>query len=334
VKFSVSLPTSYEGLGYPIGFAGDGTAFARLARAAEALGYDGVWGNDHLVTPRFLRGTAGGPPRFFEVIVVLAHVAAATERIRLGTAVIALPLRDLVVLAKQVATLDVLSRGRVSLGVGVGAYREELEAVRPGAAGPRGADLEERLAALRLLLDEGGGTRETGSVRFADVELAPRPLQRPLPIFVGGHTEAAIDRAVRFGQGWMPGWQPVGELRRRVGLLRERASAAGRDARSIEVAVELSAAIAPRHEDATARYEASRFVRHRRSRDRTGRDAALMARSNLVGGPDAIRERVRELAEAGVDHCAAIAFPAETVDEVIEQWTLFAEEIVGARRYS
>ncbi len=334
MRFSVSLPTSYEGLGYPVGLAGDGSAFVRLARTAEMLGYDGVWGNDHLVTPRFLRGSPDGPPRFFEVIVVLAYVAAATERIRLGTAVLALPLRDVVVLAKQVATLDVLSRGRLSLGVGVGAYPEELDAVAPDRArADRTALFDERLEALRLLFDEGRGSYSGSVVRFHDVELSPGPVQRPFPIYVGGHTTAAIARVVRWGQGWMPGWRPLEELREWIELLRERASAAGREPRAIEVAVELSATVARRHEDAVRRYESSRFVRHRRSRDRSWRDERLMAASNLVGSPEAILEQVARFAQAGVDHCAAIAFPAESIDELIEQWHFFAE-VVLARRYS
>ena len=334
MKFSVALPTSYEGLGYPIGLVGDGSAFVRLARTAEALGYDGVWGNDHLVTPRFLRGSPDGPPGFFDVVVVLAHVAAATERIRLGTAVLALPLRDPVPLAKQLITLDVLSAGRLSVGVGVGAYPEELAAVAPERFRlQRGAAFEERLAALRLLLDEARGSYHGRTVRFDDVELSPRPVQQPVPIFVGGHTTAAVERAVRWGQGWMPGWRPLAELRERIALVRERASAVGREPRSIEVAPELSAAIATRREDAVRRYESSRLVGHRRSRDRSGRDPALMTESNLVGSPEAILEQLAALAEAGVDHCAAIAFPAETIDELTEQWQFFAE-VVFARRYS
>jgi len=329
VKFSVALPTAYEGLGYPIGFVHDASTFTRLARVAESLGYDGAWANDHLSTPRFLRGAADGRPSFFEPLLTLAHVAAVTERLRLGTAVLALPLRDPVMLAKQVATLDVLSHGRLTLGVGLGAYREELSASHPERRRARRADLfNDSVAALRGLLDNGGGSFRGTAFRFEDVELAPAPLQRPFPLYVGGHTTDAIDRAARWGQGWIPGWRPIDELRERVALLRHRLAAAGRESRAVEVAPELSATISRRHEDAVRRYEGSRFVHHRRARDRTGRDASLMTASNLVGGPDAIRDRVAALADAGVDHCAAIAFPAETVDELIEQWQLFSEEVV------
>ncbi|HZP95275.1 MAG TPA: TIGR03619 family F420-dependent LLM class oxidoreductase [Candidatus Limnocylindria bacterium] len=334
MKFSVALPSAYEGLGYPIGMVRDPAVFARLARAAESLGYDAVWANDHLSTPRFLRGAGGGRPSFYEPLVTLAHLAAVTARIGLGTAVLALPLRDPVLLAKQLATLDVLSRGRLVAGVGLGAYPEELAAVRPGRAGPRAARFDELLAALRTLLDEGGGTYRGRTVRFADVELAPAPLQRPLPLYIGGHGTEAVARAARWGQGWMPGWRPLGELRERVALLRDRLVAAGRDPRAVAVAPELSASIARRHEDAVARYESSRFVRHRRARDRTGRDASLMTASNLVGSAEAVRARVAALAEAGVDHCAALAFPAESVDELLEQWQAFAEDVMRPVRAS
>lgn len=333
MRFSVALPTSYEGLGYPVGFAYDSSTFVRLARAAEALGYDGVWANDHLVTPRFLRESGDGAPRFYEPLLVLAQIAGATDRIRLGTAVVALPLRDPLALAKQVATLDVLSSGRLTLGVGVGAYPEEFAAVHPDR-GPedRGATFIENLAALRQLLDQGGGSYAGRWVRFDDVELSPEPAQRPFPIYIGGHTQLAIERAARSCQGWMPGWRPIAELREWIVRLRQRLAEVGRSADSVEVAPELSATIARRHEDAVRRYEASRFARHRRSHDPAKRDPALVIASNLVGSPEAILERLAELADAGVDHCAAIAFPAETVDELIGQWELFSEEVLSLVR--
>jgi probable F420-dependent oxidoreductase len=333
VRFSVALPTSYEGLGYPVGFVRDGSTFVRLARAAEALGYDGVWANDHLVTPRFLRESREGPPRFYEPLVVLAQVAGATDRIRIGSAVVALPLRDPLALAKQVATLDVLSNGRLTLGVGVGAYPEEFAAVHPERVpGDRSATFRENLAALRQLLDQGGGSYAGRWVRFDDVELSPRPVQRPFPLYIGGHTQRAIERAARWGQGWMPGWRPIAELREWIARLHERLTEVGRRAGSVEVAPELSATIARRHEDAVHRYERSRFAQHRRSHDPAKRDPALVIASNLVGGPEAILERLAALADAGVDHCAAIAFPAETVDELLEQWELFSAEILSRAR--
>ena len=321
MRFSVALHTAYEGLGYPVGFTADPATFVRLARAAESLGYDAVWANDHLLTPRFLQDGADGPPNFYEPLITLAHVASVTTRVRLGTAVLALPLRDPQLLAKQAATLDALSGGRLMIGVGLGAYPEELARSHPHRARRgRGAVFEEHLAALRGLLDSDDG--------------APAPVQRPLPLYVGGHGMRAVEHAARHGQGWIPGWQPMAVLRQRVEHLRARLVDGGRDARAVEVAPELSATIAVRNEDALRRYETSRFVRHRLSRDRSGRDGGLMTSSNLVGSADAIRERVMSLAEAGVDHCAALAFPAESVNELLEQWEQFATEIVRPMGYT
>jgi alkanesulfonate monooxygenase SsuD/methylene tetrahydromethanopterin reductase-like flavin-dependent oxidoreductase (luciferase family) len=275
-----------------------------------------VWANDHLLTPRFLRDSADGPPNFYEPLITLAHVAAVTTRIRLGTAVLALPLRDPQLLAKQAATLDALTDGRLMLGIGLGAYPEELAQSQPERARRgRGVVFDEHLAALRALLDSG--------------DSAPAPVQRPIPLYVGGHGARDVERAARHGQGWIPGWQPITVVRERVALLRSRLAESGRDAHAVEVAPELSATIAPRHEDAVRRYETSRFVRHRLAHDRAGRDAGLMTASNLVGSADAIRERVAALADAGVDHCAALAFPAETVAELLEQWHQFSAEVMG-----
>lgn len=332
MRFSVALLNAYEGLGYPLGMIRDAGQFARLARTAEDLGYDGVWANDHLVTPELLRG-AGATPSYYEPLTILAHVAAATRRIRLGTAVLALPLRDPVALAKQAVTLDALSGGRLTLGVGTGAYADELAAVRPGAT-PLGRSIvfKETLESLRMLLDTGRGSYKGRAVHFESVELGPSATQRPLPIFVGGHTIVATQRAARWGQGWMPGWRPIEQLREWIAHLRERTAEAGREPGSIEVAPELSAYVGPRHDDAVRSYEASRLVRHRRARDRTGRDLELMTASNLVGDRDALLEKVALLAEAGVDHCAALAFPAETEEQLVEQWQRFAEEVVHAGR--
>lgn len=309
MKFSVAIPTAYEGLGYPIGLTRDPAIFVRLAQAAERLGYDGVWGNDHLVAPEFVRDEK---PRFFEPLVLLAHVAASTTRIRLGTAVLNLPLREPVLLAKQAATLDVLSNGRVDLGVGLGGYAEELKAVRPKSAHRgRAAIFEETLAALRARLND----------------VSPAPVQRPLPIYVGGHNAKSVERAARWGDGWMPGWRPLAELREWIARVRELAAG-----RRIVIAPELSATIASTHEEAVKRYEGSRFARHRRSkdpaRDSAGRDPGQLIASNLIGDRDTIREKVATLEAMGVEHCSALAFPAESEGELLEQWQRFAEEVM------
>src|ERR1043165_793299 len=127
MRFSIQLPTCTEGLVNPIPFARP-EDFVRLAQAAERLGDDAGWGNDHITAAPYVRTKWPDPPNFYEVLMTLATVGAHTRRVQLGTAVLALPLRDPVLLAKQVATLDRFTGGRVLLGVGIGAYREEFTA--------------------------------------------------------------------------------------------------------------------------------------------------------------------------------------------------------------
>src|SRR5919202_6621863 len=102
MKFSVCLPTCYEGLAYPVGMLRDPkNDFVRLARGAEAWGYHSVWGNDHLTTQRYVAEKFDAPPNFYDVFVTLAWVAAATQRLGIGTAVLVAPARDPVITAKQ-----------------------------------------------------------------------------------------------------------------------------------------------------------------------------------------------------------------------------------------
>ena len=113
---------------YPVPFARPEDVVP-TAQLAERVGFDSVWGNDHMTTQRYVQREWPTPPNFYEPLIAFTYVAARTERIKLATGIIVLPMRTMPVLAKQVATLDQLSGGRVILGVGTGAYREEYEAL-------------------------------------------------------------------------------------------------------------------------------------------------------------------------------------------------------------
>ncbi|MFI5265894.1 MAG: LLM class flavin-dependent oxidoreductase [Chloroflexota bacterium] len=323
MKFSVCLPTCYEGLAYPVGFVQSPDDFLRLARSAEEWGYDSVWGNDHFTTQRYVASEFAEPPNFYDPFLVLTMVAAATSRIRLGTAVAVVPVREPAILAKQAATLDVLSGGRFVLGVGIGAYKEEFEAMRPELAGKnRGAILEEGLEAMRLLFENRRASFRGKVFHFEEVEAFPKPTQRPFPIFVGGHNLHAIERAVKWGQGWLPGWRPFGELREWIAILRSKTN------RPIEVSPQFTVTIARTHEEAVQRYLNSGMVQHRKSLAYTGRDPSLALDNNLIGSPDSICAKLAELADMGVDHCCALTFPTNTVDEMLEQMHMFAETVL------
>jgi len=334
MRFSVQLPTCTEGLVNPIPFAAPAD-FIRLAQAAERLGYDGVWGNDHITAAPYVRTHWSVPPNFYEPLVALAVVGAHTQRVRLGTAVVVLPLRDPVLLAKQVATLDHFTGGRLILGVGLGAYREEFRAQWPRRAGTRrGELLDEGLEALRLLFSEREVSYAGRHLAFEKIEMFPKPVQRPFPIYVGGHNEEAVARAARHGQGWLPGWRPFDEVRERTALLRRLTVEAGRDLKDVEAAVQFTLVLGRTPEEAAERYRHTGMVQHRRSLAHSGRDPALAEANNLIGSPASVLDKLGFLADVGVDHVCAIQFPHDSVSEMLDQMDWFARDVmtVFARR--
>ncbi len=150
MRFGLGIPTGTEGLMYPIPYA-SAQDNVRLSQEAERLGFDSVWGNDHMTVQKYVESETAQPPNYYELLSILTFVAAKTSKIKLGTALLVLPFRNPVVVAKQVATIDQLSGGRLVLGIGIGAYREEFEAVFHGRKAHRGRMVEEGIQALRTL---------------------------------------------------------------------------------------------------------------------------------------------------------------------------------------
>lgn len=186
-----------------------------LGRAAERLGYRAVHLPDHLLPPEPYGDTYGG---VYEPLVTLAHLAAVTSTIRLGTSVVVLPLRSPFVVAKQVATLDRLSGGRVVLGVGAGWDRVEFAAVGADFR-TRGARTDEGIALLRHLF-AGGGPFHGRFHRFDVGVFAPVPT-RPVPIMVGGTSERALRRAAELADEWQGVGLTPAEFARCAERLRE-----------------------------------------------------------------------------------------------------------------
>jgi probable F420-dependent oxidoreductase len=261
--------------------------------------------------------------------MTLMAVGAATTKLRLGTALLVLAMRDPVYLAKQVTTLDQLTNGRFILGVGLGAYREEFASWNSRLAGARRGDmLDEGLEALLKLLYEKSATHEGKFYAFKDVELGPKAKQDPFPLFVGGHSIEAVERAARIGQGWLPGWRPLNEMKERIELLHRRAEEHGRDPKSIEVAPQFSFTIAKTMEEAERIYMESGLVAHRKSLAYTGRDLSQQVVANLVGSPEVILEKVAYLKSIGIEHCCGLMIPANSMSEFIEQTEWFAEAVM------
>lgn len=179
----------------------DGLAAA--ARAAEAAGFDSVWAGEHIVLPdpQVPPSPMAPQTRALDSLLALSWAAAHTSTIRLATGIVILPQRNPLVLAKQVATLDVLSAGRVTLGVGAGYLEPEFRALGANFA-ERGAVTDEYLDALHTLWYDEHPEYHGRFVDFAAIDAHPRPAQRPLPLVVGGRTPPAFRRAVTRAHGW------------------------------------------------------------------------------------------------------------------------------------
>jgi probable F420-dependent oxidoreductase len=212
-------------------------AAVRIATLAERLGYDSLWTGEHVVvpSPRVAPSPMEPEEPILDPLIALAHLAAHTERIKLGTGVIILPQRNPLVLAKQVASLDVLSGGRLILGIGVAYLEPEMRAIGVPMEG-RGARADEYLAAMRSLWEDEAPSFSGQYVNFEGVEANPRPVQRPLPVVVGGHTRAAHRRAARSADGWYGFLQGLRAMAEQRELMRTAIEETGRE-RPLHVSV-------------------------------------------------------------------------------------------------
>jgi probable F420-dependent oxidoreductase len=331
MRVSVGLPTGMEGLTYPIPFS-DPSAVIEIARHAERLGYDGVWGNDHMTTQHYVRKEYPTPPRFWEPLVTYAHLAALTTKLRFGTGILVLPMRrDIVVTAKQLVTLDHFSQGRLELGVGIGAYREEFDALQPDVKLKRGDIVDEGVQALRALFTERVASFEGRFYRFRDVELYPKPLQKRVPILIGGNNANNLRRTALWADGWIPAGLHVDRLRADVIRLRELAEQAGRDPATIEVAPQYVVHLGKTREAALERFRQSQMNAHLTSlRKSTLKEQGSLGHEdiNLIGTPAEVTARALALREAGVTHFLGLYFAVNTVPELLDQMQIFAEEVV------
>jgi probable F420-dependent oxidoreductase len=220
-----------------------------FATTAEALGFGALFGMDHMVMPVHTDSeyTLGKKPAAiqdnavagllapnFEMHTSLTYVAAITSRIKLATGVAVLPIRNTVMNARQLATLDVLSGGRVLYGVGAGWLKEEAEAMNM-PWDRRGARAEESIAVMRALWCAQDDVVEFHG-EFNDLPPMhpdPRPVQRPIPILVGGHSDIALARAGRIGDGWISASMSSERVVDHWAKVRDAAAEAGRDPESL-----------------------------------------------------------------------------------------------------
>lgn len=286
-----------------------GNTIRDFAREAEALGYTSLWVTDHIVVPsyRMERGHI-----FYEALTTLAYVSSITTRCRLGVAVLALPPRNPVLVAKQVATLDALSEGRVVLGVGAGWIEEELRYL--GASwSNRGRMLDEAIKVVRKLWSaEHANSFEGRYTTFTDVTCFPKPAQRGGPkVLIGGMTAPSLRRAATLGDGWIPWAVTPQELK--DGVARIRAYGGNQ---SLELTCVMPTDIGSH---AMERYTGVFGEDHK-----------------LLSGPViTVAKMVKEFEEAGLHHLVCSfrdvrLFRDERIDEINRQMRLFAKEVLPA----
>ena len=267
---------------------------------AEELGYDSVWVNHHILNIGYIRERLEDRP-YYDALTVLTWVAARTERVRLGTTVLVLPYLNPLVLAKTVATLDVMSGGRVSLGVGVGMLREENDALGSDFT-TRGAYADE---SIRVMRDLWTSEDPAHSGRFFDYDgfkFSPKPIQQNgVPILIGGMSRAAMRRAATLGDGWHPNGGSLADLPSRIAQLRAMCEANGRDPNEVELVIRGELDVLE-----TASDDAS---------------------TPLVGSADQIRASVEAYAEMGVSELVMQVSGGDP-DHISRVQRTFAEQVL------
>lgn len=286
----------------------------RFGHQAEALGFDTIWTSDHIVVPTEVHSPYPYHPTgqmpfipdepYLEPLIVMTYLAAATQRIRLGTSVLILPYRNPVFTAKALATLDVLSHGRITLGVGVGWMEEEFKALGLDTYARRGAYSDECIRIFRTLWTDPNPAFQGEFHQFSGIKCEPKPVQAGgIPIWVGGHTPQAIRRAARLGDGWQPIVQrppadlPPDEMRQKIAALREIAENNGRDPQRLSLALGASVQFTD------------------------GASTGVFS-----GSPQKVVEGIRRYQEIGVQDFR-FDFPTLSPDEMLRAMERFAAEV-------
>lgn len=311
LRFTLTLPglTRYPPILQPWEERLGAADFRRIARRIDELGYDAIQVPEHVLMPR--RDAALMGAYWPHALTAMAFLAGATERVRLNSSVVVLPLHDPCHLAKQIATLDVLSGGRAMLAIGSGHTEGEFEALGVPFR-ERGRRTDEALRVLEELWTSPEPRFEGEFFSFRDVLFEPKPVQRPRPpVWVGGNSRAALRRAARFGDGWCPWRLGPDELRRGLDELRSLPEFGPAD-RRFDVWVPASLlAVDEEHRPLAGSGSGAR-------RPPAGRQALIDA--------------IGRVADAGATWTSVPLRPTSSLEEYLEllQWT--AEEVLSAHR--
>jgi probable F420-dependent oxidoreductase len=273
---------------------------------AEALGYDSIWVMDHLLNSGYIRERLDDKP-YYHPLATLSYLAATTSRVRLGTSVMVLPYHNPVELAKYAATLDQISGGRLILGVGVGAMREEFEALGVPFA-QRGALTNESMEIMKELWTSSDPHYKSSRWNLTGFKFAPKPMQRPaIPLWVGGSSSGALRRAATLGDGWHPTGLSPEEFRTGCEEVRKLATAARRNpdnlSMSVRVEVEVGGRASSQRAAARARLpgdNAEQMIARIRAYQRVGVDHIVLALNS--GDITSITTLMADIAQRVVPH--------------------------------
>lgn len=306
MRFALGMPAVilYPPITSPWEPDAGGADILRVAREADQQGWDWLTLSEHIVMPTAMSEVMGR--RFPESLTAAAVVAGATQRVKLLTYVLVLGYRNPVVLAKQVATLDFLSGGRCLLGVGIGHLEGEFAALDAPFRG-RGAIADESIRAMKELWTNDQPSFHGKHVQFEDIVFEPKPVQKPHPpVLIGGNSRAAMRRAARLGDGWLPWLIGREEIPECLSYIREQP---GFDsARPFEVVMPLNP---PNVEDYS----------HRE-----------IGPTSQPGNREEILAEIHRLAEAGVTVTQVVAPRTSSVGQFLEWIDWFAREIIPPSR--
>ncbi|WRZ92306.1 LLM class F420-dependent oxidoreductase [Streptomyces sp. NBC_01007] len=300
LAYGMQLPVQSQSTIYAEPWEADAGAgdLVEIARAADRAGFAYVASCDHVAIPRRLAGAMSTV--WYDPVATLAYLAGVTERVRLLSHVAIVGLRHPLVTAKQYATLDHLSGGRLVLGVGAGHVQEEFEAVGADFA-RRGAVLDETIDALRAALGPDEFPAHHGKTYdFEGLGQRPRPAQERVPVWVGGSSPAAVRRAALRGDGWLPQGDPRDRLPGQIARLGSLRAEAG-----IEEPLTIGAITEPLY---------------------VGEPGWEVGRRTLSGAPEALAESLREYGAMGV-HQIQVRFRSRSRAELIDQITAFGADV-------
>ena len=306
---------------------------ARWATRAEELGFDSVWVSDHFFYSFARYGGDPTPIPSLEPLTTLAGIAAVTHRVRIGTLVLCAPFRHPALLARTAASIDLLSGGRLDLGLGAGWMREEFDAFgyRFGEIGERFDALEESLEVLQRLFGGDPVTYDGPTVTLRDAVLAPAP-ERPPAVWVGGKGGPRLLRlAARLAEGWNTVWRVSPEgYAAKLPDVRAACDAAGRDPATFGLSVGLYSSIG--HDEAAAEAAFERGRAAAPGDAMAGDDYASWRADTLSGTPEQILERVAAFESLGVRELIVSPWVLPFAIHEPEQVELFAERVIAPSR--